>query len=64
MSLEIDRSITLRREIIEIARIVFNQKGFDDTSVLDVAERVNISEQKFTNYFRSLDELLEVVWSE
>ena len=53
-----------RKEIIKTGRTLFRTKGFDNTSVQDVLDILNISEQVFLRFFCSLDDLLEVVWSE
>lgn len=50
--------------IKEAGCVLFRSKGFDNTTVADLLVKVNIEEQVFFSYFESLDELLEVVWSE
>ena len=54
----------LRGRIKAAACALFDANGFDNTTVDDVLVQVRIDEQRFSSYFRSLDELLEVVWSE
>lgn len=54
----------LRCNILQMARELFDTKGFDNTTVHDLIDQLGISETLFFAYFRSLDELLEVVWSE
>lgn len=54
----------LRYRIIETACELFQSKGFDNTTVTDLLEVLQIEEQIFYSYFRSKDQLLEVVWSE
>lgn len=56
--------VSLRRRIIDASRFLFQTKGFDNTTVRDLIERLQISEQLFFCYFQSMDEILEVVWSE
>lgn len=55
---------TLRDRIKSVARELFRTKGFEETSVVDVLERLQISEQLFYSTFSSMDDLLEAVWSE
>lgn len=53
-----------RQQILEEARILFQTKGFENTSVSHLVEKLQMSEQMFFSHFQSIDELLEVVWSE
>ena len=54
----------IRNHIKAAACVLFRTKGFEHTTVADLLIRLRIDEQVFYSYFRSLDELLEVVWSE
>lgn len=54
----------MRRDIIAAARLLFQTKGFEKTTLKDLLEKLQISEQVFSEYFQSMDDLLEVVWSE
>lgn len=54
----------LCNQIKRAACFLFQSKGFDNTSVNDLIGELNIESQTFFFYFRSMDELLEVVWSE
>jgi AcrR family transcriptional regulator len=54
----------LRQRIIETGRTLFLAQGFEGTTVQDLLDRLDIGEQVFLSFFGSLDELLEVVWSE
>ena len=54
----------LRGRIKEAACALFDANGFDNMTVADLLVQVRIDEQRFYAYFRSLDELLEAVWSE
>lgn len=54
----------LRREIIEAARYLFDSQGFDATSVNDLLQHMGVTRPTFLTYFQSMDELLEVIWSE
>ena len=51
-------------QIKETACVLFRSQGFENTSVTDLAGKLQIEEQTFFIYFQSMDELLEVVWSE
>jgi len=48
-----------RREILEAAIGLFRERGYDETRIQDVIERVRISEATFFNYFPTKDALLE-----
>ncbi len=56
-------SQTLKTDIIETARLLFQSKGFDHTSLMDITMQLNISDQMIFQHFKSLDEILEVVWA-
>jgi AcrR family transcriptional regulator len=50
-----------RDAIFKIAHKLFKQKGFEDTSVEDITERVDIAQSTFFNYFpRKEDILVEI----
>jgi len=51
-------------QIKATAGVLFRSQGFENTSVTDLIEKAQIEEQTFFLYFQSMDELLEVVWSE
>ena len=61
---ENDNETSWRQQILEDARFLFQTKGFENTSVSALLERLQMSEQLFFSHFESIDELLEVVWSE
>ena len=48
-----------RREIVETALALFRKRGYDQTRVSDIAERVGISDATFFNYFGSKDLVLD-----
>jgi AcrR family transcriptional regulator len=50
--------------IVVTAGRLFRTKGFDKTSLQDLLEELKMSDTLFFKYFQSMDELLEVVWSE
>jgi len=47
-----------RRTILESAAKSFMEKGYDNTSMTDIAKRVNIQPSAFYNYFKSKNEIL------
>lgn len=55
---------TLRRDIMETARFLFRQQGFEQTTLQDITARLEVSETAVYAYFSSKDDLLEAVWSE
>jgi len=54
----------IRSRIKEAARELFRAKGFDNTTVTDLLNRLQIEEHQFFAIFQSMDDLLEAVWSE
>lgn len=54
----------LYSQIKEVGCELFQSKGFENTSVTDLTDKLQIKEQTFYEYFQSMDHLLEVVWSE
>lgn len=50
--------------ILETAKYFFDTKGFDHTSIRDITEYLGIQEELLFNHFKSLDDMLEVIWSE
>jgi AcrR family transcriptional regulator len=50
-----------RDAIFKVAQKLFNQKGFENTSVEDITEKVDIAQSTFFNYFpRKEDILVEI----
>jgi|GEM_PF-5274263 len=49
--------------IVETAEMLFQTKGFDNTTVDDIIGHLNISAKLFFHYFESVDEILELLWS-
>ena len=64
MTLQHGGDSNMYSQIKKAACVLFRSQGFDNTSVSDLIEKLHIEEQTFFIYFRSMDELLEVVWSE
>jgi len=50
-----------RLEIVEMAKSLFQTKGFDETSMQDVIEQLGIAKGTIYHYFKSKEELLEAV---
>jgi len=51
-----------RNEFIEAARGLFNEKGFENTSVDDIVERMGVAKGLFYYYFDSKEEVLEILY--
>lgn len=50
-----------KNEILDTAQKLFYQKGYENTSVADVVEAVNIAKGTFYHYFKSKAELLDEI---
>lgn len=50
-----------RREIIETSASLFSEHGYDQTSVSMIIDKIGIAKGTFYHYFRSKDEVLEVI---
>lgn len=50
-----------RNEILDAANALFSQKGFDDTSVNDILERIGIAKGTFYYYYKSKEELVDAL---
>lgn len=64
MTLQPGEDPSIYNQIKEAACVLFRSQGYKNTSVTDLVEKMHIEEQTFFIYFKSMDELLEVVWSE
>ena len=64
MKVQIGNESIMYNEIKEAGCTLFRSQGFEETSVVDLVQKIHIREQDFYIYFRSIDELLEFVWSE
>jgi AcrR family transcriptional regulator len=49
---------------METARLLFQKQGYDQTTLKDIADRLNLSETTIAGYFASTDDLLDAIWSE
>lgn len=69
MGLREEKKERTRREILDTAIGLFRERGYDNTRIQDIIERIPISEATFFNYFPAKDTRLEAfvldrVWSE
>lgn len=56
------RPKSLYNEILLTAQILFQDKGFEQTTVSDICSSLQISSRQFNLYFESLDEVLDILW--
>lgn len=52
-------ALKTRKHLIESARDVISQKGFDETSILDITEKAGVAKGTFYTYFKSKEEIIE-----
>jgi AcrR family transcriptional regulator len=55
------KGTALKGEIIATAHAFFSEKGYDDTTVNDIIQRLGISKGGFYHYFKSKDEVLDAI---
>lgn len=53
-----------RQQILEAAKTLFAEKGFEATNVRDIINESNLSPGTFYNYFQSKEEIFEVLTNE
>lgn len=53
-----------REQIVDAALSVFSEKGYDGSSIRDIAEQVGVSEGLLYHYFSGKQELLQTCWRE
>lgn len=53
-----------RQQILEAAKTLFAEKGFEATNVRDIINESNLSPGTFYNYFQSKEEIFEVLTDE
>ena len=58
MGLREEKKADQRRAILDTAAALFRQRGYEQTRVRDIVERLRISEVTFLNYFPSKDALI------
>lgn len=57
-----DKSLSLESRILETAKSVFMEKGYSDTSMSEIAERVGINRPGLHYYFRTKDKMFHAVF--
>ncbi len=50
-------------DILKTAKSCFDNKGFEQTSVSDICQCLEISASQFGMLFDSLDEILDTLWT-
>ncbi len=63
MNLKQSNDQKMYRNIIQTARSLFINNGFDNTTIDYITISLQISDESFGKYFSSLNELLEVLWA-
>lgn len=53
-----------RKEILEIARRLFNERGYNNVSTRDIANALDISKGNLTYYFKRKEEIIEAILAE
>lgn len=51
-----------RQEIIDTAKVLFMENGFDKTQISDIAKRMNVAQGLVYHYFKSKTEILYAVF--
>ena len=64
MGLREEKKREQRQAIVDTALVLFRERGFDQTRVQDVTERLRISETTFFNYFPTKQAVLEAAAEE
>ena len=52
-----------RNEFIQAARVLFNEKGFENTSIDDIVARVGVAKGLFYYYFDSKEKILDILFA-
>ncbi len=55
---------TRKRKVLDIARSLFIEKGYNETSIIDIIQEAKISKGTFYNYFSSKNECLIAILEE
>ena len=58
MSLREEKKAEQRRAILKTAAALFRKRGYEETRIRDIVERLRISEVTFFNYFPTKDALI------
>ena len=64
MSLRARKKRETRRRVIAAAKSLLKEKGYESTTVEDIAEKAQISRMTFFNYFSGKEKLLEALATE
>lgn len=59
-----DQNDNARDRILRSASELFSEKGFDATGISDIGKRAGVAKSLFYHYFRSKEEVLEVLYQE
>lgn len=51
-------------KIVATAEMLFQKRGFENTTIKDVTTCLRIPESLFFHYFSSTDEILELLWND
>ena len=54
----------VKKRILESAKDFFETRGFDNTTTIDIISSLEIREEEFFYHYSSLDEVLDILWSE
>ena len=58
MSLRQRKKHAVREQLLNVCGELFRSRGFDETTITDIVERVGISRQTFFNYFSGKEQVL------
>lgn len=50
-----------RNEILDVANELFNEKGYDNTSIVDILEKVGIAKGTLYYYFKSKEDIMNAI---
>lgn len=53
--------VVRKNEILDAAENLFTTKGYNETSIIDIVEKVNVAKGTFYYYFKSKEEILDEV---
>ena len=53
-----------KREIIETAKRLFVERGYEETQIKDIVSEIGVAQGLFYYYFKSKDEVFEIIASE
>lgn len=50
-------------EIVATAKMLFQTRGFENTTIKDITTSLKITDSMFFHHFSSTDEILELLWN-